>query len=308
MCESASLILDVDTGIDDALAIALAVRWPAVILAGITTVAGNVGIEHTTENTLRVLGTLGAHDIPVYRGFSRPLARELLEARDVHGTSGLGGYELPPVARRAEPMSAIDFLIGRIMDAPGTYTLVCTGPLTNLAAAIAVEPRVASALRRLVLMGGTLGRGNVTPYAEFNMHVDPDAAHQVFRSCEATMVGLDVTHRTTLSRVAWQRLNPRGSATERLVHGVTARSFQERGLSAVPLHDPLALAVAIDPGLCTFRRGTVTVETATAWRVGQTILSDAQDGPHTVTTDVDPSRFLERFSTQLGLPDLRTTD
>lgn len=299
-----SLILDVDTGIDDALALALAVGSDEVDLIGVSTVAGNVGIERTTENTLRVLDALGAGRVPVYRGFSRPLARSLTEARDVHGAAGLGGYSLPPAERHAESTSAVQFLIDAIMEAPGTRTLVCTGPLTNLAAAIALKPELPGATRQLVLMGGALGRGNATPYAEFNIHADPEAAAQVFGACQLTMVGLHVTRRATLSRAAWERLNAEGSDAERLVRGVTARSFVERGLAAVPLHDPLALALALDPRLCTTRHGAVSVETATAWRAGQTRLVDGEGGPHAVAVDVDAPAFLLRFARDLGLPDL----
>lgn len=298
------LILDVDTGVDDALALALAVGSADADLIGVSTVAGNVGVERTTENTLRVLAALGAGHVPVYRGFSRPLARDLVEARDVHGAAGIGGYALPPAKRRAERTSAVQFLIDALMEAPGARTLVCTGPLTNLAAAIALEPRLPSAIRRLVLMGGALGRGNVTPYAEFNIHADPEAAAQVLSACQLTMVGLDVTQRTTLSRVAWERLNAVGSATERLVRGVTARSFVERGLAAVPLHDPLALALALDPRLCATRQGTVSVETTTAWRAGETRLVDEGGGPHAVAVDVNVQGFLRHFARALGLHDL----
>lgn len=299
------LIMDVDTGIDDALALALAVRSPAVELVGVSTVAGNVGIELTTENTLRVLDLLDAGDVPVYRGFSRPLARPLTEARDVHGAGGLGGYELPETRRRAERAPATTLLIDTIMASPGRHTLVCTGPLTNLAAAIALEPALPRALKHVVVMGGSLGRGNVTPYAEFNAYVDPEAAAQVYAACNVTMVGLDVTQRTVLTRATWDRLDARGGVAERLVRGVTARGFLERGLAAVPLHDPLAVALAIDPELCSLRRGTVQVETVTAWRAGQTTLRQEDGGPHAVAVGVDVARFAALFHTVLGLPNAK---
>lgn len=296
------LLLDVDTGVDDALALALAVRAPNVELLGVTTVAGNVTLDHTTENTLRVLDALGAGDVPVHRGFSRPLARPLLEARNVHGEEGLGGYALPPASRGPERPSAPDFLIERILAMPGEVTLVCTGPLTNLAAAIALEPALPDALRRLVIMGGALGRGNVTPYAEFNIYVDPEAAAQVFAACRLTMVGLDVTQRTSLTRAAWERLDSGGDVVERLARGVTAQTFLERGRDEFYLHDPLAVGVALDPTLCAVKTGVIEVETATAWRAGKTSLIEQVDGPHAACVDVDAPRFLRLFGELLGLP------
>ena len=224
------MILDVDTGTDDAMALALAVRSPALELLGVTTVAGNVGLPLTTENTLRVLAYLGAEAVPVHRGFSRPLARELADAAEYHSQDGLGGLGLPPSPAGIVKPSAPDYLVETITAAPGEITLLCVGPLTNLAAAIALEPELPGALAGLVVMGGSLGPGNVTHYAEFNIYVDPEAAAQVFAACRLTMVGLDVTHRAALTRAAWERLaaQEQESATTRLVHGVSARSFRER--------------------------------------------------------------------------------
>lgn len=304
MAEPLRAILDVDTGIDDALALALAVRSPEVDLVAVTTVAGNVALAHTAENTLRVLAALGAGDVPVHRGCSRPLVRALEDARDVHGDTGLGGYELPATARGGAKPSAPEFLIERIMANPGEITLVCTGPLTNLAVALSLEPGLPSAVRRLVLMGGSLGRGNVTPYAEFNIYGDPEAAAQVFAAFPLTMVGLDVTHQTLLTRAAWERLAALDSPTARLVYGVCGHTFTARGKETFPLHDPLALGVALDPTLCEVRRGTVHVETATAWCAGDTALTEQEDGPHAVAVGVDAARFLRLFAETLGLPDL----
>lgn len=300
MSEPIGLILDVDTGVDDAMALALAARSPAVNLLAVTTVAGNVTLPHTTENTLRVLAHLGRADVPVHKGFSRPLARPLHQAQHVHGQTGLGTLRLPPAPRAARKPSAPEFLVETIMAAPGTIMLACVGPLTNLAAAIAIEPTLPNALKRLVIMGGSLGSGNVTPAAEFNIYVDPDAAAQVFAACELTMVGLDVTEQTTLSRAAWDRLARAETAAGELVYGVCAQSFLDRGLSDVQLHDPLAVGVAIDPSLCSTKRGIVNVETASASRAGQTTLDERADGPHAVCMTVDTSRFLDLFSQVLS--------
>ncbi len=304
MAEPVRMILDVDTGTDDALALALAARSQGVELVGVTTVAGNVPLPRTTENTLRVLAHLGAASIPVHRGFSRPLARELVTAAEFQGVDGLGGLGLPPSDATIARPSAPKYLAETIMGAPGEITLVCVGPLTNLAAAIALEPGLPGALGRLVLMGGALGRGNVTYYAEFNIYVDPEAAAQVFAACPLTMVGLDVTHRASLTPAAMKPLANLESPTARLVHGVTARTFGERAKGEYHLHDPLAVAVALDPTLCQTKRGTVTVETATDWCVGRTTLAEAGDGPHEVCVEVDTPRFLRLFAETLELPSL----
>lgn len=295
-------ILDVDTGTDDALALALAVRSPALELVAVTTVAGNVGLTDTTENTVRVLGYLGAGHVPVHRGLGRPLARPLLDAGHVHGERGLGGLDLPPVVATGAYPSAPQFLVDALMARPGELTLVCTGPLTNLASAIALEPRLPAAMRRLVIMGGSLGPGNVTPHAEFNIWVDPEAAAQVFASCALTMAGLDVTHQTSLTPLLCGPLVGVDTDAARLVYGVTRHSFDVLASDTFHLHDPLAVGVAIDPTLCTTRRGTLRVDTSSSDRAGQTTLEPDSQGPHEACVGVDAARFLGLFAETLGLP------
>lgn len=306
MNDALKMILDVDTGVDDALALALAARAPAVNLLAATTVAGNVTLPHTTENTRRVLAFLGAGDVPVHRGFSRPLARPLHQAQHVHGETGLGTLQLPPAAGPLRKPSAPEFLVETIMAAPGAITLVCVGPLTNLAAAIALEPDLPGALRRLVVMGGALQRGNVTPHAEFNIFVDPEAAAQVFAACALTMVGLDVTERTTLARRDWEPLRDVDTPAARLVYGVCEQTFRDLGQDAVQLHDPLAVGVAIDPSFCHAKRGHLSVETAADWCAGRTTFAEDAAGPHEVCVGVDAPRFLDFYFRTLGLPGCQT--
>ncbi len=299
------VILDVDTGIDDALALALAVRLPDLELVAVTTVAGNVGIANTTANTRRVLAYLGAGAVPIHRGYSRPLAGGALTATHVHGESGLGGFILPETEHDPERRPfAPEALIDLICAAPGAITLVCTGPLTNLAAAIALEPQLPSRIGRLVVMGGALGRGNITPYAEFNIAADPEAAAQVFAACALTMVGLDVTMQTRIARNGWRALAGISGPEATLIRESIAHFFAEDASGAMHLHDPLALGVAYDPSLCTIRRGTVKVETVTAWCAGRTTLTEAADGPHEVCVGVDAPRFLHLLGDALGLPQL----
>jgi purine nucleosidase len=306
MAERTRVILDVDTGVDDAMALALAARLPGIELVAVATVAGNVGIENTTANTRRVLAYLGAGDVPIHRGLSRPLAGDVIDAAHVHGPSGLGDLQLPAelgagaVRRPFAPEALVDLVSGE----PGAITLVCVGPLTNLAAAIALEPALPGRIGRLVVMGGSLGRGNVTPYAEFNIGADPEAAAQVFAACRLTMVGLDVTREVSIGREGWARLAGAASPEATLIREATAHFFREGGAGTVHLHDPLAVGVALDPSLCETKRGTVKVETATAWCAGRTTLDEAPDGPHEVCVAVDAPRFLALFADALALPQL----
>ena len=291
------VILDVDTGIDDALALALATRLPNLELVAVTTVAGNVGIANTTANTRRVLAYFGAGRVPIHRGYTRPLAGGAITATHIHGESGLGGLVLPetdsdPERRPYAPEALIDL----ISAAPGAIALVCTGPLTNLAAAIALEPQLPGRIGRLVVMGGSLGRGNITPYAE--------AAAQVFATCALTMVGLDVTMQTRIAHNGWRALAGLPGPEATLIRESTAHFFAEGGSGAMHLHDPLALGVAYDPSLCTTRRGTVKVETVTPWCAGRTTLTEAASGPHEVCVGVDAPRFLQLLGGALGLPQL----
>ena len=191
------IILDCDPGIDDALAIAFAHGHPGIDLVGITTVAGNVELAKTTANALAVCEFIGAAGTPVTAGCAGPLLRPALDARQVHGDSGLGGATLPPPAASPAAGHAVDYIIDTVGAAPGEITLVATGPLTNIALAVRREPRLADWVREFVIMGGSAGRGNVTPAAEFNIWADPEAAAAVFRAgWIVTMLGLDVTLRT----------------------------------------------------------------------------------------------------------------
>ena len=189
------VILDCDPGIDDAFAIAFGCGHPGLELCGVTTVAGNVGLGRTTRNALAVLEFLGRADVPVAAGSAAPLLRPFVEAHDVHGETGLGAASLPAPSGRPVAAHAVDFLIERIAAAPGEVTLVATGPLTNVALAVRRHPPLVTQVADFVIMGGSAGRGNVTPAAEFNIWCDPEAAAIVFAAgWRVTMAGLDVTH------------------------------------------------------------------------------------------------------------------
>ena len=219
-------------GIDDALAIAFAHGHPGIDLVGITTVAGNVGLAKTTANALAVCEFIGAAGTPVTAGCAGPLLRPALDARQVHGDSGLGGATLPPPAASPAAGHAVDYIIDTVGAAPGEITLVATGPLTNIALAVRREPRLADWVREFVIMGGSAGRGNVTPAAEYNIWADPEAAAAVFRAgWTVTMLGLDVTLRTGATAAVLQRMSELGPlGTELLLPALEQyRSVSEPG-------------------------------------------------------------------------------
>ena len=296
------IILDVDTGIDDAVALALAITSPEVELVAVSTVAGNVDLGRATDNTLRVLSWLGGDRVPVHRGATHPLVRPHVDAAFVHGTNGLGGALFPDAKRGIGPDRGPAAIIRLAKERPGEITLVCTGPLTNLAIALNVEPALPFLPRRLVIMGGAYRvPGNITPDAEYNIYVDPEAAAQVFgtRWPSAVAIGLDVTHRTKLSKEVWEAAQNSTSRVARLVVEVARRTFVERESASFYLHDPLALAVGFDPTLVSVERADVTVDIGPE-RLGKTTIVPLAHGIE-VPVDVDADRFVALCAERLGL-------
>jgi inosine-uridine nucleoside N-ribohydrolase len=263
------IIIDCDPGHDDAIALLLAAASPELELVGVTTVAGNQTIEKTTVNALKVLELAGV-DVPVAAGASGPLVRSRSVAAHVHGESGLDGPELPPPTTSAIDMHAVGFMAERIRERHGELTLVPTGPLTNIALLLALEPDARPA--RIVLMGGSVGEGNRTPAAEFNIWADPEAARRVFESgIDVTMIGLDVTHRAYVTPAETEALRTTGR-----IGRVTAelldfyahwhrRSYPD--LPGSPLHDPVAVAHVIDPHLVELKPAYIEVDCG--WEQGR---------------------------------------
>jgi len=212
------VIIDCDPGIDDALALVFAHGDPGLEVCGITTVAGNVGLHETTANALRVRDFIGMGDVPVVPGSAGPLLRPRLDAREIHGNTGLAGARLPAALTGPAPGHAMDYLIETISAAPGEITLVAVGPLTNIALAVRREPALTSLVRDFVIMGGSAGRGNRTPAAEFNILADPEAAAIVFGAgWTVNMIGLDVTLQPRVTAAVRDRMRGLGRLADDLL-------------------------------------------------------------------------------------------
>jgi purine nucleosidase len=266
------VLLDCDPGIDDAFAIAFGCGHPGLELCGITTVAGNVSLDRTTHNALAVLEFLGRGDVPVAAGSPAPLLRPAEDARSVHGESGLGAARLPAPRGRPVDAHAVDFLIEQITAAPGELTLVATGPLTNVALAVRRHPPLVTQVADFVIMGGSAGRGNTTPAAEFNIWWDPEAAAIVFGAgWRVTMAGLDVTHQALATAETEDRMRGLGPlADELLLPGL--RGYRSTaGGAGQPVHDVCALALIAAPALFGFEPARVEVETRGQWTAGMTV-------------------------------------
>jgi inosine-uridine nucleoside N-ribohydrolase len=302
------VVLDMDPGIDDALAIMLAVHSPELEILGITTVSGNVHVDKTSQNALRILELLGAHDIPVYRGAAQPLARDLVTAEWVHGEDGLGDAGIPKAVRQANK-NAVGFLVETLMNEMDV-TLVTTGPLTNIALALALEPELPRHITRMILMGGAFGLtpygfGNTTPVSEFNIYVDPEAARVVFESgVKPLCVGLDITTHpaTILERRVWERLARSPSTTARTASKIMAKFVERYGF--MQLHDPMAVAAAINPSL--FKTGMYHVYVVCEGEMtrGQTVVERrfwVEKEPNAEICDgVDGEGFLNLFLERIG--------
>lgn len=272
------LILDVDTGTDDAVALMVAALSPDIELVGATTVDGNTRVASCTENTLRVFDAIGTPDIPVHQGMDGPLVRgRMLQVNPTHAIHG-DLLPLPPATTRARPGHAVDWLVDTYLASDGDITLVPVGPLTNIATAIRKEPRILERIPEIVIMGGAHDHGNMTPSAEFNIWADPEAARIVV-DCgrPIRMVPLDATHRALVSREDCGRLRalgtPAGEAAavmiERRIDGYDATQPMHRP-HAAPVHDALAVCAVIDPTILTTHFIPVDVETGGEISVGRT--------------------------------------
>jgi inosine-uridine nucleoside N-ribohydrolase len=307
------VILDVDTGTDDAVALMVAALSPDLELVGATTVNGNTRVQNCTENTLRVFDYIGKGHIPVFQGMSQPLARphpEQFSAQlsDIHGDF----LDLPPSTSKVQPQHAVDWLIETYMKSDGDIILVPVGPLTNIAAAIRKEPRILDKIPELVIMGGAHEQGNSTASAEFNFWVDPDAARLVV-GCgrPIRMIPLDATHRALVSHADCAALREIGTpatlatalCVERRIAGYEENLPMHR-TGAAPVHDALAVCAIIDPTIVTTQHIYVDVETKGELTDGRSVCdfrhrSLGQPNVH-FATDADEPKFVRMLKEILG--------
>src|SRR3954470_18857442 len=293
------VIIDCDPGHDDAMALLLAVGSPELELAAVTTVAGNQTIEKVTANAIRVLDVVSEHAIPVAAGAQRALVYPARVAAEVHGETGLDGPDLPRPSRPPEPLHAVELQARLLRERP--HTLAAVGPLTNVALLLALHPELEPRIERLVIMGGAVAGGNVTPAAEFNVWADAEAAARVFASgLDITMVGLDVTHRALFSAARAEELRAAGRAGAVVadLHAFYRRFHLEvYGHDSVPVHDALAVAHVIRPGLLRTEALPVVIDTGLGPGRGQTIVdtlrrTGAPANAH-VALDVDAGGFID---------------
>jgi len=274
--DATPIILDVDPGHDDAVAMLLAAASSAIDLLAVTCVAGNAPLANTQENARKVLTVAGITNVPVAAGLDRPLVRPLVTAAHVHGQTGLDGPELLAPTVALDPRHAVDLIVETVAASARPLTLVPTGPLSNIAMALRRAPHLKERVERIVLMGGAIAEGNITPSAEFNIYVDPEAAHIVFTSgIPITMVGLDVTHQALVGPAEVAAIRALGTPVATMTAGLLdyyARFHQDLyGWDGVPLHDPCCVAALIRPGLITTKAMDVQIETTSALTLGRTV-------------------------------------
>ena len=306
------LIIDTDPGQDDAVAILLALASPEEIeVLGITCVAGNVPLDLTSKNARIVCELAGFPQMPVYAGCDRPLGRDLVTAEHVHGKTGLDGPDLPDPQMPLADGHAVDFIIDTLRDhAPGTITLCPLGPLTNIATALTKAPDIANRIAKIVLMGGGYFEGgNITPAAEFNIYVDPQAADIVFKSVAPIVVmPLDVTHKALVTKPrndAFRALGtPVGIAVAEMTDFFERFDKEKYGSAGAPLHDPCVTAYLINPDLFSGRHINVEIETHSELTMGMTVadwwrVTDRAPNA-TFMGDIDADGFFTLLTERLG--------
>ncbi len=297
----AKIILDCDPGLDDAIALLLAHGSPEIELLAVTTVGGNQTLDKVTRNALAVAAVAGITGVPFAAGCDRPLVRPIRVAGEVHGDSGLGGVQLPDPTFELDPRHGVDLIIDTVMTHdPGTVTLVPIGPLTNIAMAVRKQPKIVDRVKEVVLMGGGVHVGNVSPVAEFNIAVDPEAADIVFGAgWQVTMVGLDLTHQALATDEVVDHIRDVGGPVSKFVLGLLdfyrSAYRHTRGLKFPPIHDPCAVAYVIDPSVMTTRRAPVHIELTGTRTLGMTVTDLRVDAPDDCPTQVAVDLDFEKF-------------
>lgn len=307
------ILIDCDPGIDDALALFLALRSPELCVEAVTVTAGNVPVDRGVANALQLLALAGRPGIPVARGAQRPLLRPLITGEAIHGENGLGGVDLPPPAARPDPRHAADLIIELVTAHPGEITLVAIAPLTNLALALSKEPSIAGLIAEIILMGGSLGSGNITAAAEYNIFADAEAARIVFHAgIPITMLQLTATCQAVLTRRHLDEWKASGSPVAAAAAAMAdhyLRVYERRGLPGGHLHDPLAVGLAIDKTLAlASERLRVEIETRGEFTDGATVADRRPGRPGDrpsnaeVPLRIDGERFVRLLVERLSAP------
>jgi inosine-uridine nucleoside N-ribohydrolase len=271
-----NIILDCDPGHDDMMAIILACASSKINLLGITTVAGNHSGDKTLNNALRTLTLIGETHIPVARGFDKPLFRELTVAPHIHGASGLDGANLPNSGIEPSKLHAVDFIVQTLEKEPKKSFIVATGPLTNIAMVLFKNPDIEKKIERIVIMGGAFCDSNITPSAEFNIYVDPEAAKIVLDSgLPITMVTLDVSNKALFTPEDIEKIEDMGGNISNIVGSLLKFFYRTNrdtfGFRGAPLHDPITIAYTIDPEILETKSLSVDVETIGVLTRGRTV-------------------------------------
>ena len=295
-----SVIIDCDPGHDDALALLLAAGDSRLRLLGVTTVAGNQTLEKTTRNALRILAVVGVADVPVAAGCARPLVGDLTVAEDIHGSSGLDGPDLDVPVAEVVDIHGVELMRRLIVGAAEPVTLIATGPLTNVALLLRSHPEVMPHVRRIVFMGGSTDRGNATPYGEFNIVTDPEAADIVLRSgLPTTMIGLNVTHQALATReiiAEFHAMGTRlGTICADLMTFFASTYHQVFGFEHPPVHDPIAVAGVIDPSIVRTVAAPVAVELTGTYTRGATVVDLHRRTARTPDADVAVELDVDAF-------------
>jgi len=308
--EQKHILFDTDPGIDDSLAILLALASPELKVEGVSAVHGNCSIDQATNNALAVLELAKASEIPVARGFKLPLVQQSRLAPETHGNTGLGYAILPLPKTKPVFQHSVDFLIEKILSAPGKMTLVCIGPLTNIAVAIRKEPRIIQSVKEVVIMGGAIRhQGNTTPLAEFNVYVDPHDAYMVYHSgMPITLVPLDVTYQCIFTHADVERLQETPSPISKFVADST-RFYMEfhdefQQIDGCIINDPLALALTFAPKLCDYEEHYVNIDISGGVSMGKTFADfyhlTKQPVNMKVALEVRSRDFIELFLERVG--------
>ncbi len=306
------ILIDCDPGQDDAVALLLAFGAPDQLdVRGITCVAGNVPLELTQANARRICELAGRADVPVYAGCSRPMLRPLVTAEAVHGRTGLDGCDLPPPSMPLQDGHAVDFIVETCLAAGQDGITLCpTGPLTNIAQAIVQQPGILPNVREIVLMGGAaMITGNTTPSAEFNIYVDPHAAHVVFECGRPiVMLPLDVTHKALTTPARLEAIRAIGTPVARAVGGMLAfydrHDIERYGMPGGPLHDPCVIAWLLKPDLFAGRRARVRIEIQSELTMGRTVVDwwgiEGEEPNALVLDEIDSDGFYTLLTERLA--------